>query len=295
MSGGRVARLVLDRCTSVACVPVGGGRFLAPGPDQQLTVDLYAASTNGLGFVAVVEQSAPEGTTELYALACDSARCAHPALVNLGPGESTSAVGPGQSNVAAAATARGGFVVAVTAGEEPASGRNVTTVYECAQLPCRTLTQHQIPAGTSANSLALSVTSNDTVLLAEYVARVGDYKVVLSRCRSCTARGASFTTLDTPVTYRADYPGGPPPAIAFDGNELLIAYQNDAGSRVQVASCEPVSCHATAKTSLLASVHDLFGLRLAVLTGTPRVLWWTVGPASLSTYLLACARPLCVR
>jgi hypothetical protein len=74
-------------------------------------------------------------------------------------------------------------------------------------------------------------------------------------------------------------------------------YQDEAGSQLELTSCAPGSCRATAKTSVLTAVavHDLFALGLKAVAGGPRILWQTVGPASLSTYLLACARSLCAR
>jgi hypothetical protein len=208
MSGGRAAWLVIERCAGGSCAPAGGGQFPAPGPDPRLTVSMADASTNGLGFVAIIARSAPPaGLTELYALVCESVRCAHPALVRLGQ-PSTDSV---QGDWAVAATPGGGFVVAVTPGEVTASGLNIATIYECAQWPCRTVTQHHVPVGTSAKSLALSVTANDTVMLAGYVVGARNDQVVLWRCRSCAAPGASFTTLDVPVIYSARYVGGPPP------------------------------------------------------------------------------------
>lgn len=295
MPGGRKVQLVLDRCAAGKCVPAGGGQFTAPGPDPRLRTGLYAASASGRGLAAVVEQFTPAGRAELYALACASARCPHPVLVRLGPDKFTASISPGASNVAVAATGRGGFVVAVTGVTPGQLQGNTVSVYRCAALPCRHVAQLQVRAGVSGDSLALRVTGTGTIMIAAYVTGLHGAGVKLFRCSPCTSAGASFTAVAMPVSYGGGYPGGPPPAIAFAGKDLLIAHQNASGSQLLLSSCVAVSCRASPTTRLLADIHDLFAVSLSALAGPPRVLWETAGPGALTTYLLACDRPLCSR
>jgi hypothetical protein len=307
--GGTRLRLSLGSCTRQACRTVGGGVFSAPGwrPSNLgpagLITHVYAASASGNGtrFAVVFGDDHAGNSSTLYVAGCDSARCAHPAAIRLGTTPFVD-VYPGHSPVAVDTTPQGGLAVAVQDYSPTSDGP--ISVYECARLPCASVTRHEIPVPDTGN-VALAVTPGGETLLAyETWNRYGGASqgvpthVVVLGCDSCASPGASFRTIGTLPVLNPDVEGFPVPAIAVSSRYAMAVQSDKTGRQVLLTSCALTSCGTSTATVTLAKTAIPLGfLGLSIAGPSPRVLWAThPAHANYSQWqymLYTCATPRC--